>query len=120
MLISPCFLFPTIKIYKTIILPVVLYGCETWSLTLREECRNVAVPAAPLPVPGQRPLAPSVASVTSVANDKDDNETILAAEHRSPGTCLTAEENPRKPQLGNRLIKGLCDQLSPQMGSFSS
>ena len=27
------------KIYRTIILPVVLYGCETWSLTLREECR---------------------------------------------------------------------------------
>jgi hypothetical protein len=26
-----------IRIYKTIILPVVLYGCETWSLTLREE-----------------------------------------------------------------------------------
>ena len=25
------------KIYRTIILPVVLYGCETWSLTLREE-----------------------------------------------------------------------------------
>jgi len=24
-------------IYRTIILPVVLYGCETWSLTLREE-----------------------------------------------------------------------------------
>ena len=28
-----------IKIYETIILPVVLYGCEAWSLTLREECR---------------------------------------------------------------------------------
>jgi hypothetical protein len=27
-----------VKIYKTIILPV-LYGCETWSLTLREEHR---------------------------------------------------------------------------------
>ena len=26
-----------IKIYGTIILPVALYGCETWSLTLREE-----------------------------------------------------------------------------------
>jgi hypothetical protein len=26
-----------IKIYKIIILPVVSYGCETWSLTLREE-----------------------------------------------------------------------------------
>ena len=28
-----------IKIYKTIILPVVLYGRETWFLTLREESR---------------------------------------------------------------------------------
>jgi len=26
-----------IKIYRNIILPVVLYGCEAWSLTLREE-----------------------------------------------------------------------------------
>jgi hypothetical protein len=28
-----------VKIYKTIILPVLLYGCETWSLRLREEHR---------------------------------------------------------------------------------
>jgi len=28
-----------IKIYRIIILPVVLYGCETWTLTLREERR---------------------------------------------------------------------------------
>jgi len=28
-----------VKIYRTIILPVVLYGCETWSLILREERR---------------------------------------------------------------------------------
>jgi hypothetical protein len=28
-----------IRIYKTIILPVILYECETWSLTLREEHR---------------------------------------------------------------------------------
>jgi hypothetical protein len=28
-----------VKIYKTVILPVVLYGCETWSLTLREDHR---------------------------------------------------------------------------------
>jgi hypothetical protein len=26
-----------IKIKKTVMFPVVLYGCETWSLTLREE-----------------------------------------------------------------------------------
>jgi hypothetical protein len=26
-----------VRIYRTIVLPVVLYGCETWSLTVREE-----------------------------------------------------------------------------------
>jgi hypothetical protein len=35
-LLSKCI---KIKIYKTVILFVVLYGCETWSLTLREEHR---------------------------------------------------------------------------------
>ena len=43
------------------------------------------------------PLAPRVTSVTSVANDKGDNEMILGAVHRSPGICLTAEQNPIKP-----------------------
>jgi hypothetical protein len=40
-LLSSCLLSRNvkIKIYKTTILPVVLYGCETWSLTLREEHR---------------------------------------------------------------------------------
>ncbi|KAJ4446810.1 hypothetical protein ANN_13508 [Periplaneta americana] len=28
-----------VRIYKTVILPVVLYGCEAWTLTLREEQR---------------------------------------------------------------------------------
>jgi hypothetical protein len=28
-----------VKIFKTTVLPVVLYGCETWYLTLREEYR---------------------------------------------------------------------------------
>ena len=28
-----------INIYRTTILPVVVYGCETWSLTWRKECR---------------------------------------------------------------------------------
>ena len=71
---------------------------------------SVAVPPAPVRVPSQRQLAPSVASVTSVANENGDNEMILGAVHRFPGICLTAEENPRKPQLGDRTMKGLCDQ----------
>jgi len=40
-LLSSCLLSKKlkIKIYRTIILPVVLYGGETWSLTLKEEHR---------------------------------------------------------------------------------
>ena len=33
------FIYLKINIYRTTILPVVLYGCETWTLTLREEHR---------------------------------------------------------------------------------
>jgi hypothetical protein len=46
LLFSPKYFFflshikkPKDKIYKTVILPVVLYGCKTWSLTLGEEHR---------------------------------------------------------------------------------
>jgi hypothetical protein len=40
-ILSSSLLFKNVKIriYKTMILPVVLYVCETWSLTLREEHR---------------------------------------------------------------------------------
>jgi hypothetical protein len=40
-ILSSSLLFKSVKIkvHRTIILPVVLYGCETWSRTLREECR---------------------------------------------------------------------------------
>jgi hypothetical protein len=31
-----CYLKCNIKVHETIILPVILYGCEAWSLTLRE------------------------------------------------------------------------------------
>ena len=38
--LSSSLLTKNLKImYRTIILPVVLYGCETWLLTWREECR---------------------------------------------------------------------------------
>jgi hypothetical protein len=35
--LSPAVKNVKVRIYKTLILPVVLYGCETWSLTVREE-----------------------------------------------------------------------------------
>ena len=75
----------------------------------------MAVPPAPVWVPSQKPFAPSATSVTSVANDKGDNEMIPGAVHRSPDICLTAEETPGKRQLGDCLMKGQYDQSSPQM-----
>ena len=66
---------------------------------------SVAVPPAPVRVPSQRPLAPSVASATLVANDKDDNEMILGAVHISPCICLTTEKNPRRPELGDHVMR---------------
>jgi hypothetical protein len=35
--LSPAVKYVKVRIYNTIILPVVLYGCETWSLTVRED-----------------------------------------------------------------------------------
>jgi hypothetical protein len=55
---------------------------------------SVAVPPPPVRVPNQSLLVPSVASVTSVVNDKGDNEMIVGAVHRSHGIYLKAEENP--------------------------
>ena len=54
------------------------------------------LPPAAVRVSSQWPLAPSVRSVTSVANDRGDNEMILGAVNRSPGIYLTTEEIPKK------------------------
>ena len=58
---------------------LLLLSMEPWGLRPKKFQTSVAVPPAPVRVPSQRPLAPSVASVTSVANDKDDNEIIMGA-----------------------------------------
>ena len=70
----------------------------------------MTIPPVNVRIPSQRPLAPRVASVTSVTNDKGENEMNPGAVQSSPGIFLTAVENPGKPQLGDRLMKGLCDQ----------
>ena len=53
----------------------------------------MAVPPDPVRIPTHRPLAPCV---TSVTNDKGDNEMIPGAVHSSPSICLTAEKKNRK------------------------
>ena len=80
----------------------------------------MALPPVPVRYPSQRSPAPNVTSVMSVANDKGDNEMIAGDVHRSSGICLIAEEDSGKLQLGDRLMKGLCEQSSSQMGSLTS
>ena len=65
---------------------------EPWGLQPKKFQTSVAVPPAPVRVPSQRPLAPSVASVTSVANDKGDNEMIMGTAHN----LLAFTLQPRK------------------------
>ena len=67
---------------------------EPWAAAKKKLSVSVAVPPASVRVPSSMPFAPRVASATSVANDKSDNDMILEAVHRSPGIRLTAEENP--------------------------
>ena len=52
---------------------VYLLSMEPWAAAKEKLLVSVAVPPAPVRVPNQRPLAPSVTSVTSVTNNKDDN-----------------------------------------------
>ena len=66
---------------------------EPWAAIKKKLSVSVVVPPAPVRVPSQRPLIPSVASVTSVANDKGDNEMILRTVRRTPVIALS----PRKP-----------------------
>ena len=93
-----------------------LLSSEPWTAA-KKVLSSVGVPPVPVRDPSRRPLAPSV---TSVANDKSDNEMIPGAVHRSPGICLTAKENLGKLQLGDLRMEALCDQSSPQMGSLTS
>ena len=66
---------------------------KTYDLLSMESWAASKEALSPVWVSSQRPLAQSVASVTSVANDSGDYEMILGDMHRSPGICLTAEEN---------------------------
>ena len=53
-----------------------MLSMEPWAAA-KKLAVSVVVPPAPVRVPSQRSLSPSVASVTSIANDKSDNEVIL-------------------------------------------
>ena len=75
------------------------------------------MPPALFPLLSQRLLAPSVTTFVTVAYYKGNNKMIPGALHRSRGISIANVENPGKRQVGDSLLKGLCDQSSPQMGS---
>ena len=76
----------------------ILLFIEPWIASKKKSLR--AVPPAPVWVPSQSPLAPSVLQSHLSANDKGDNKMIPVAVHKSPSICLTVEKNPGEPQLG--------------------
>ena len=76
--------FPDVSSFQPILVLNVVYGVQgfffwrSWSHRPQPKKlhASVGVPAAPVWVPSQRLLAPSVTSVMSVANDKGDNNVI--------------------------------------------
>ena len=82
---------PNGELIQSCLVHLFLLSMEPWAAAKKLSV-SVAVPPAPVQVPSQRPLAPSVASVTSVANDKADNEMVLGAVLTK---TLLAWHNPR-------------------------
>ena len=79
---------------------------------------SVAVPPALGRVPSQSPLTPSITSVTSIANDKGDNEMILGI--AQIWHLPYSRGKPQKTSARRPSMKGLIDQSSPQIWSLSS
>ena len=50
---------------------------------------------------------PRVSRQAHLSADKGDGTMIPGTVHRFPGIYLTAEENPGKPQFGDRLMKAV-------------
>ena len=66
-----------IEIYSTIIWPVVLYGCETWSLTLREECMRRVFENRVL----RRIFGPKKDEVTGYRKKLHEEELMICTPH---------------------------------------
>ena len=101
---------------------------EPWELRPKKFQTSVAVPPAPVQVPSQRPLAPSVMSVTSFTNDKDDNglwpkdfklrsvvvppDPVRVPSQRPLAPSLTSVMSVANDKGDNEMILGTVDRSS--------
>jgi hypothetical protein len=75
------------QIYRTVILPVVLYGCEAWSLTLREEHRLQVFENRVL-----RKISGPKDRVTGSAEDYLTRSFMLCTPHHQSGDHIKKNE----------------------------
>jgi hypothetical protein len=95
--LSSCLLSRNVKnkIHKTIILPAVLYGCETWSLILKEEHRLRVFDNRVL----RRIFGPKRDDVTGEWR-KLHNESFIC--HTPPQTLLSRSSRSNQGEWGGR------------------
>jgi hypothetical protein len=99
-----------IRIYKTIILPVVLYGCETWSPTLREahrlkvfenrEVKRIFGPKSDEVIGGWRKLQNGELYNLYYSQVKEDEMGWACSTHgkkRSPYRILEVKQEENRP-----------------------
>ena len=96
--------------YRTMTLPVVLYGCGTWSLTLREECRLRFFENRVL----RRIFGPKRDEVTGEWRRLHDRE--LYALYSSPNIILVFKSRRLRwarhvVRMGERCIQGLGGEI---------
>ena len=100
-----CTLFPRI-IVLICLMELIIYSCTFHDVVdcgqSYNQIAHVRRPSHPVK------LTPNAMSVTLLANDMGDKETISGAVHRYPTIFLEAEENPGNPQLGNCRIEIVC------------
>ena len=96
-LLPSSLLTKNLKIYRTIIFPVVLYGCETWLLTLREEGRLRVSETRVL----RRIYGPRTAEVTG-------EWSKLQVRHKSLITLCKSQS------MRSRWITTICDLIRPR------
>jgi hypothetical protein len=97
------------RIYKTIILPVVLYRCETWSLTLREVHRLRVFENSVL----RRIFVPKRTEMTGGLHDLYSAPSIIRMIKSRRMRCVGHVAQMKKKRKAYRLLIGKPEEKKP-------